>query len=85
MAYGLGGGGLAGFGLGMKNDAMGAMREAASSENQRNMANEQMAAQHEAGKAQLGASLGAAAGMAFGGPVGAVIGGIVGSLSKDLF
>jgi hypothetical protein len=85
MSYGLGGMGLAGFGEGMKGDAMGALREAAAGENQRNLQNEQLAAQHEAGKTQLGASLGAMAGFAVGGPVGGVIGGVLGALGKDLF
>lgn len=86
MAYGLGGMGLTGFGLGQQDEAMGMMREAASAEQSRNMQNEQLAAQHEAGKSQLGGLAGAIGGGAAFGPWGAIIGGLAGSLAGgDLF
>lgn len=90
--YGLGGGGLAGFGLQQKADAMGALSKAADIEQRRNMANEQAAATERAGKAQLGSTLGGLAGWqlgaqagSVGGPMGAVIGGVIGALASRLF
>jgi hypothetical protein len=90
--YGLGAAGLTGFGMGQKDQALGMLGKAADVEQSRNLQNEQLEAQHEAGKAQFGSTLGAMGGMALGasygsagGPIGAVIGGIVGALASDLF
>lgn len=90
--YGLGGAGLAGFGMSQKNDAMQALGQAADQEQRRNLANEQAEAARKAGNAQLGSTLGALGGMALGaqygavgGPLGSLIGGVVGALASDLF
>lgn len=86
MAYGLGGG-LAGFGAGQQDEAMGMLRQAASTEQSRNMQNQQLKQQHDAGKAQFGSTLATAGAVAAGaGPFGIVLAGIAGGLlGKELF
>lgn len=90
--YGLGGAGLAGFGMEQKQEAMQALGQAADSEQRRKLAGEQAEAQRKSGNTQLGSTVGALGGMALGmqygavgGPWGAVIGGVVGALAGSLF
>lgn len=92
MSYGLGGTGLAGFGMSQKNDAMQALGNAADQEQQRKLSGERAEATRKAGNAQLGGTLGAMGGMALGasygavgGPLGSLIGGVVGALAGSLF
>lgn len=92
MAYGLGGVGLAGYGLDQKQGAMRMMGDAAQQEQQRNIKNEQIRAQRKAGNQQLGSTLGAMGGMyigasygSAGGPIGAAIGALVGAAAGSLF
>lgn len=92
MSYGLGGAGLAGIGLGHKQQAMDAAGQAARSETERDIANKQANTARKAGNAQLGSTLGALGGMALGaqygaigGPLGSLIGGVVGALGASLF
>jgi hypothetical protein len=84
--YGLGGAGLAGFGMGQQDEAIGMLRQAADTEQSRNMQNEQLKQQHQAGNAQLGSMLGGLVAVAAGaGPVGIVLAGIAGAMASDLF
>lgn len=89
--YGLGGG-LAGYGQAQQAEATQMLGQAAASENQRNIENEQLESQRKQGNQQLGATLGTLGGMALGaqygsaaGPWGAVIGGLVGAVAGNLF
>lgn len=83
--YGLGGGGLAGVGMQQQAQAADLLGRAAEQEQSRNLANDQLEQQREAGNVQLGAAAGAAAGFAVGGPVGAMFGSLLGGIGGSLF
>lgn len=82
-----------GLGIGANLATLGASRgreaiqlagEAAGMEQRRNIANQQMEQQAEAGNRQLGSTIGAAIGTAWG-PVGTLVGGAIGSIAGGLF
>lgn len=82
MAAGLGvGASLASIGQSRQREAMQMLGQAADAESQRNMANQRIEQQTEAGNRQLGATLGSVAGMALGGPFGSLIGGAIGTIA----
>lgn len=64
--------------------ALGLAGSAASQATSRDIANKNLAAEQEAGNAQLGATAGAAIGTAWG-PVGTMLGGKIGSVIGGLF
>lgn len=76
---------LQSLGQGVQQDAMNTLGAAAEQENRRNMQNQQIEQQKQAGRVQLGSTLGSVAGMAVGGPMGALIGGTVGAIAGGLF
>lgn len=80
------------LGQGVQQDAMSTLGAAAEQETHRNIQNEQIEQQKQAGKTQLGTMLGGLGGFALGakigavgGPMGALIGGTVGAIAGGLF
>lgn len=91
MAYGLGAS-LASMGENNLKESIRSAGAAANMEANRNQTNQQIEAQNDAAKVQLGSSLGGMAGFALGaqagsigGPMGALIGGAVGAIAGGLF
>lgn len=83
---------LQSLGQGVQQDAMGTLGAAAEQEGRRNMQNQQIEQQQQAGRVQLGSMFGALGGFALGskvgavgGPMGALIGGTVGAIAGGLF
>ncbi len=83
---------LQSLGQGVQQDAMNTLGAAAEQEGRRNMQNQQIEQQQQAGRVQLGTTLGALGGFALGskvgavgGPMGALIGGTVGAIAGGLF
>lgn len=78
-------GGLASAATAVQRDGMQMLGDAARQEQDRNLANQRLQQEHEAGNRQLGATLGAAAGFAIGGPAGAMLGSALGGIAGGLF
>lgn len=78
-SYGIGAS-LASIGQSQHREAMQMAGEAADQEQQRNIANQQIAQQQKAGMTQLGSTLGATVGSAFG-PLGTLAGGAIGAIA----
>lgn len=86
MAAGLGiGASLASLGQSRQREAMQMLGQAADAESQRNMANQRIEQQTEAGNRQLGATIGSTIGMGVGGPIGSLVGGAIGAIAGGLF
>jgi hypothetical protein len=94
--FGIGGGGtggLAGYGLGVEEQADQGLSQSASDEARRNMENQRIMSANRAGNAQLGSTVGGLAGGALAGsewgsaagPWGAAIGAIAGGLLGGKF
>lgn len=76
---------LLGLGSAQKRAAMQMLGNAAEQETRRNIGNQQMEQERQAGNAQLGSALGGAAGGAAFGPWGALVGGLVGGIAGRSF
>lgn len=85
MAAGIGiGASLASLGQSRQREAMQMLGQAADAESQRNMANQRIEQQTEAGNRQLGATIGSTIGMGLGGPIGSLVGGAIGTIAGGL-
>lgn len=85
MAAGLGiGASLASLGQSRQREAMQMLGQVADAESERNMANQRIEQQTEAGNRQLGATIGSTIGMGLGGPIGSLVGGAIGTIAGGL-
>lgn len=85
MPPGLGvGASLASIASNRGREALQLAGQAAESEHRRDLNNQQIEQEKQAGKQQLGATVGAAIGTAFG-PMGTLVGGAIGSIAGGLF